>query len=316
MKIVCDLPAPLYRSIVDDPYDAGSSDWTPSSLADPPRIRALLKRHGDDVRVLASKRWWLFMGQLVHSVLERLTLPPGASKEVRLYADLNGYRIGGKYDLYVGAERFRCVDGEDSELDIPPYTIIDFKTLKSYALVFAAKSGGLKDEWKAQLNILAWLARKNDMRVDNIGIIPISLDWDPDKLLDEKDYPPKPSQVLDGNLWGDEEVENYILSRIAAHESFDASTPDHELPLCSPVERWERRAEWVVMKKGADRATKGKLDSEAEAIAYMEAKRLAPPLFSPVFRPGIQKRCRSFCDVARFCDYGRPIIDKLNGVPE
>lgn len=308
MRIIGDLPAPITIAIRNDPYTSGLADWTPSSLNDPARVRALSRRHRDEMVVKASSMWRLFLGQMVHAVMERLELPPNCRKEERLYADWNGHKIGGQFDLYVGEGGLAAGD-LPCDQDILPYTILDFKTLMSYAVVFAQKNGG-KDEWKSQLATLGWLGRKNGMRVDRVQTIPLLLDWKADEALDSPDYPQKPSLILDSQEWDDARVEAFFAEKIARHEACGPDVPDDELPACTPEERWERQPKWAAMKPGRDKAVKLE-DTKEALVSYLERKNMRVSDHELVFRPGKQIRCRSFCNVARFCDFGQQELRKL-----
>ena len=96
-------------------------------------------------------------------------------------------------------------------------------------------------------------------------------------------------------MWSMGEPQDYILKRIAAHDE-QAAKP----PVCTKEERWQRDAEYAVMKRGKKNALKKVNDLDhAEAIAssfgpgyYVEERKVEPV------------RCLDFCSVWQWCDFG------------
>ena len=83
----------------------------------------------------------------------------------------------------------------------------------------------------------------------------------------------------------------------------------NKLPLCSDDERWKKKDSWAVRKKAQKRALRV-LDTEEEAIKYMEWHKNTDSAYMPKytggyeidFRQGEYNRCKgNYCSVADFC---------------
>lgn len=285
MRIVNDgLPIPIYNAICNDPYDAEGSDYTPSSLNTPVRIRALTLRHGADIATPASDRFWAFLGQAIHSVLERTEMGDGQHKEQRLHAEFASKKVSGQFDMY----------------DTTTGTVHDYKCTSAWSFVF--QRGGVKPEWEAQINILAALLRRNGHEPKAGKIIAILRDWMKNKAH-EPDYPSLPAIEVNVPMWTDAETVAFIERRIAEHEAAKSLT-DEQLPLCTSEERWQRPGTWAVMKDGRKSAVKV-CDNEASAHDYLAANGLGIGQYHVVEREGKSVRCAEYCSVVDFCAFGR-----------
>ena len=106
------------------------------------------------------------------------------------------------------------------------------------------------------------------------------------------------------HLWPPEKTAEAMKERVRVHTS---GSP----PLCSPDERWAVPDKWAVM--GPKRALR-LLNSSDEAIKWAYDEGIDEPRIE--HRPGDQwKRCRKYCNVAKFC---KPFMDangELTGGP-
>jgi len=64
------LPQPYFDAVVNDDYDAGESDYTPSSLLRPPYMSALHRQHDHELEIDVADRFFALMGKTAHKVLE------------------------------------------------------------------------------------------------------------------------------------------------------------------------------------------------------------------------------------------------------
>ena len=94
----------------------------------------------------------------------------------------------------------------------------------------------------------------------------------------------------------------YIRSRIALHNAAKLVEKEDDIPVCTEEERWSKPTTWAVLKeKGAKRAVAGGLyQSESEAMSH--ARRINGYVEK---REGEETRCLSFCQVRRWCHFGR-----------
>lgn len=211
------LPQPIFEAITRDPYNSGGANITVTQLIRPPRPVQLMKRHEAKLVEDISGRLWSMYGQLMHALLER-ALPPGQVDyilERRLFAEVNGWRVSGQFDLYERATE----------------TLFDYKFVGAYAIKLALREG--RPEWEQQLNSLAFLARKNGMTVKNLKIIGCARDYS--ERVEAEGL--APIETINFRRWTDEEAEKFVTDRVKLHQDAGA-LPDEKLPECSREERW------------------------------------------------------------------------------
>lgn len=236
-----------------------------TKLIDAPQRRTLYKKYREFVVEDVSERIWSLMGQAVHTVLERAGT--NALVEKRLYADVNGWSVSGQFD----------------RLHVADATMQDWKVCSSY------KAAGDKG-WERQLNCLRWLAHKNDIKVDRLQVVAIFRDWKQSEAKRNPNYPQRNVMVIEVPTWTIEQAEQYITERVAAHRSSEQG----EQIECSEDERWYSGTSFALMKDGGKRAKK--------VAATKEELGEIPPGHSIVERPGLNRRCEGYCEVAPFCE--------------
>jgi hypothetical protein len=265
------LPDPIARAVMNDQYNPGQSDFTVTTLIGPPRIRVLRKRNRDKLTEDVADRLYSLLGQSVHTILERAAVE-GALAEVRLYANVDGLRISGQLDHAVF---------------LPGYGLLqDYKLCSLW-------TDTKKPEWIQQINMLAWLLRANGYDVTKGQIVPIYRDWSKARARREPGYPQHQSQLVDIELWPDEDVLKFVRERIKAHVDAEMG----ELPNCTDEERWYRGEQFAVMKGDNKRATKlFDFRNHAEEFAKTD------PKFRVERRAGENVRCRDYCQVSDHCE--------------
>ncbi len=264
------LPEPIVKAVMNDHYSGGKSDFTATSLLQPPRARALIKANRDEITEDVSDRIWALCGQIGHTILERAGDPNIVER--RFFAKVATFTVSAQADL--------IISGDTAEL-------VDYK----FCSIWTVKEG-IKPEWTAQANIIRFLASEdeNPITINKANIIAIFRDWSKPKAQREKDYPQTQVQVLRVELWPLKKTENFICERIAAH----LGAKDF-LPLCTDEERWKDPPKWAVIKKGNKRAHRV-LDDEIQATRMAALEHM-----DVQFRPGTPKRCQSYCLAAPFC---------------
>jgi hypothetical protein len=267
------LPEAIVSAIKNDPY-RGGGDISVTKLIDSPRIRALMKRHSESVVTDVSERVFSLLGQAVHAILERAH--DSALVEERLYADVDGWKLSGQFD----------------RLHLEDRVLQDYKVCSTY------KAGG-DDSWTRQLNVLRWLAHKNGYEVDRLQIVAIFRDWKKSEAERKPDYPKAPIAVIDVPVWSIEDTSKYINDRVVMHR---ASESDLGNSSCTEDERWYSGTMYALTKDGAKRATK--------VAATREELGEPAKGFSIIERPGVNRRCESYCEVAPFCEQFRKIKEQ------
>lgn len=257
------LPDALVNAVRNDPYQGGG-DISVTKLIDSPQKRTLLKKHGHLVVTDVSERIWSLMGQAVHHVLERAGT--NALVEERLFAEVEGWKLSGQFD------RLHLED----------------KVLQDYKVCSVYKASG-DASWERQLNVLRWLAHKNGYEVDKLQIVAIFRDWKKSEAERKDDYPQRNVMVIDVPVWTLEQTYEYVCERIAQHRRSDEAG-DVE---CSDDERWFSGNNYALLKEGGKRAIR--------IAPSLEELGEVPKGYIVQERPGVNRRCESYCEVAPFC---------------
>jgi hypothetical protein len=257
------LPDAFVNAVLNDPYQGGG-DISATRLIDSPRRRTLHKAHKDSVVEDVSERVWSVMGQAVHAVLERAQT--SALVEERLFAQVSGWSLSGQFD------RMHLAD----------------KTLQDWKVCSVYKYLG-DESWTRQLNVLRWLAHQNGYEVDRLQVVAIFRDWKRAESQRRDDYPKQAIQVIDVPAWPLEDCENYIKNRLSLHQRSEAG----EEIECSEEERWYTGTTYALMKEGGKRAKR--------VVPILSDLGEIPPGHYAQERPGRNRRCEEYCEVAPFC---------------
>ena len=270
-----ELPAPLAAVLKKDAYSRGDASYSATGLLRPPRMAALFDDPNNIMFRDVSQNLWTLFGTAVHAILEDSKHPDFISEE-RLYCSVNGIKLSGAIDV-------QHVQKDGSRV------LQDYKTRKAYGVMN-------NDSDEKQLNIYAYIAHRNDIKVSGLQIINFVKDWSKHDAARRPDYPPQDIFIQDIPLWPIEQTEEFVLERIAAHEEARAGN----LPDCTDEERWLRDDKFAVMKEKRVRAARV-FDSQEEAETFIAAQKDADK-HRIDHRRGTPLRCEQFCDVSDYCD--------------
>jgi hypothetical protein len=176
-----------------------------------------------------------------------------------------------------------------------------------------------KADWKHQLNIYAHLVEKvKKIPVTKMSIVAIIRDWSAREA--QKDgYPQAPIVTIPIKVWYPEAREQFIQSRLTAHSSamFEADT-EGTLPECSSDEMWEKPSTWAIKKEGGVRAKSVHSSVEEANAALAEAEKSAKKneKFAIEIRPGERTRCKSYCQVSKFCSQFQTYLKENQSVDQ
>lgn len=280
------LPAPLVKAVLATRHE---SDDDPnsirvSSVIQPVQIRALMRRHDNEIEEDAADRIFSLMGTLLHDVLEKSAQDfDHCTTEQALTIGVLGWQVTGHYDL--------------TEFTLDGIMLTDWKLTSIYSL---KEDEPVKPEWEAQVNCYAELLRRAGRGVHMAQIVAIGRDWSKSRATREKDYPQKQVLIKPVTLWPSEKVNSYLHARVALHQKADR---EGIWPECNDEERWARPTKWAIMKKGNKKATK-LCDDEEQARRWIrnEIADSQAHLYSLEHRPGESVRCASgYCPVSEFC---------------
>lgn len=276
---IYNLPEPLVQAVMNDKYSPGHSDYTTSQLAGvPARQWALKRRHWLEITEDVSDRIYSLSGQSKHVVLERAAEFCEKYEylaEERFYAKRCGKIIGGQIDLY----------------DKRNQILYDWKETSVYVSYLS-----LKPEWAAQGNINRLLLEENGYPVKEIVNIALYRDWKKSLVGSTEKYPAHQVSKFEIPVWPNEETEEFIARRVAEFEG-----AKKKLPECTDEERWKAPDVWALTKVGGKKALK-LFDTEQEALEHMQIFNIPGEI---TLRPGVNKRCQSYCLALPFCEQAK-----------
>lgn len=291
---IYNLPEPLVQAVMNDKYSPGKSDYTTSQLAGTPARQWALKRtHRSAITEDVSDRIYSLSGQSKHVVLERAAEFCEQYEylaEERFYVERCGKTVGGQIDLY------------DKRQGI----LYDWKETSVYVSYLS-----LKPEWAAQGNINRLLLEANGYPVKQIINIALYRDWKKSLVGSTDKYPTHQVAKFEIPVWPTEETEKFIADRIGEFEQ-----AKKELPLCSDEDRWKADDVYALTKKGNKKATK-LFNTREEAESHVQVFDIKN--HEILFRPGVNKRCESYCVVSQFCSQFKELKelqDAVNGNTE
>lgn len=264
------LPEAIVRAVQNDSYSKGDADFSATELLQPPRVRALKKRHEHEIEEDASDRIWALLGQAVHVICERGNTTDVAEK--RFFAKFDGYTVSAQID----------------SLGLKSGLLTDYKV----STVYKFKPDAEPDpDFVAQLNIQLEILRKNGLDATGLQIVGILRDWSKNKARTERNYPERNVVTQEIPIWSREKTQSFIRMRIALHKAAEI-----ELPECSTDERWAKPDIYAVMK--GKRAISGGLQFSQEAAEKLCQEN---PGTRVELRRGESTRCAFYCAVSEFC---------------
>lgn len=274
------LPEPLVRAVSRHPRENLPDRISVTELIQPPQLRALSRKHDEQLSEDASDRIWSLLGTLLHHALEQNAHGlKNLISEGELSTRVLDWTVVGHYDL--------------SEMLLDGELLTDYKLTSVWAV-----REGIKPEWEAQLNLYAELLRRSARPVSALQLVAIGRDWSLQKARFDSQYPQQQVQVFPVRLWTPDEASEYLEQRVRLHQY--ATRHDKWID-CSEEERWARPTQWALMKKGQKRAVK-----LYDSLAAAERNRGAAHYIQE--RPGESVRCASYCPVSSHC----PQWAKLN----
>lgn len=270
------LPTPIVMAVANDDYDMGDADISATGLIKPVRIYQLEKRYGDNISVDVSDLIWRLVGSNTHYILEQANIQ-NAVQEERMDMEIEGWKISCKPDLYWNR------------------AVYDWKITSVWSVI-----NGVKPEWGSQLNVYAEVLRRYGHTVSVAMVIAIMRDWSKYQVNRSSDYPKTQVKQIPVELWTPGQTTDWIAQRVKEHQEAE-TLADHELPVCTPEERWHKDDSWAVKIKGQKRA-KRVLGSHEEAEAW-GSQHLDGKRWEIEMRPGEDMRCESYCSCNQYCSF-------------
>lgn len=170
--------------------------------------------------------------------------------EQRAFKELDGYKIGGKFDM--------IIDGR----------LFDTKTTSVYSYLLGRKD----DDYAMQGAIYRWL-NPELVTSDHIYIQFIFTDWQKARARNDPNYPQTKALEYPVELPSLKETEDFIRAKLKELEKY-WNAPDEEIPHCTDKELWRSDPVWKYYadaNKTNGRSTKN-FDNKADAHAFMASK--------------------------------------------
>lgn len=295
-------------------YDSGDTDYSVTTLLDPPRVVHLNKRHLHKCDIFVKEQLSSFIGTAVHEYFEQclrkigngqasnLTRDYRYDMEQRLFTTVLGRKVSGKYDLVK-------IDKNDNR------DMTDYKTSSCWKARF-----GNKDDWTAQQNIyrlLYWLKNKHKLRT--IRVVAIYLDWSiANKMRYGKGYPNEKSIEYTLPVWGMKKTMRFLEERVGLMKQYEGHADD-DLPKCTWEDMWCKADKAAVIadnRKNALRILPNEKAAEEWISTYLagdNCKHKVTQLHVEL-RPTVRTRCEHWCPVNRYCNqYHKYLKSKAKG---
>ena len=271
------LPQIIVDAVANDPYDAGDTDYSATTLISPAYQVMLRAKHKEALEEDVADRLWAMYGSAIHTIIERAAGPDDIV-EKRYFSTMADKKISAQIDHYR--------DGH----------ITDWKLTAAYKIK-RALAGDIR-EWEEQLNIQAFLMVRNGLQITSLHVGAMCRDWSKQKYGKEDGYPDQ-IEFIDIKLWDGNQQLDFI------HERIDAM---QQAKPCTQAERWQDDPTYALIKEGAARAVKVEKSVTALAI-YCAGKQLYDNEgmlldgYSMETREAPNRRCEFYCNVNKFCDY-------------
>lgn len=196
--------------------------------------------------------------------------------EQRSMKELNGWKIGGKFDM------------------VAEGVVNDYKSTSVYSWIHDNKTR----DYQLQGSIYRWL-NPDKITDDYIRINFIFTDWQKVNSLSDPNYPKSRLQYKDIPLLSLEETERFISSKLAQLDKY-MNSPEIQIPECSEEELWRSPGKYKYYldpNKTSGRSTKN-FDNQMEANKYWKIDKQGKGIV--IYAPGEVKRCQ-YCSAASIC---------------
>lgn len=284
---------PLFDALQqhDKQYDSGDTDYSVTTLLDPPRVVHLNKRHKHKCQLYVEDLMHSFSGTAMHNYTEQMLLgfdPEGKiyKTEERLPIIIKKRKVSGAYDIVMNME-----------------DLYDMKNTSVWKAIF-----GDRIDWTAQQNMYRYLFfQKHRIELKSLSIIAWFKDWSRRELYrGGKDYPKEPIQWYKLPIWTFDKTIKYMTERVelmAAHED----TKDDDLPECTYKEMWSSPDQVAIKTKRLKRALRvcdSKKAADKWLNDYMQNSRCKDKIkdITYEYRTAERTRCESWCPINKYCN--------------
>lgn len=266
-KQIESMPAPFARALADDKYSKGKCDFSVTQLVSPPQRTYHATQHQPVKDGYAS--FMALLGTAVHAILENyVSTEDNELAEVRNFATIKvldrDVTISGQMDFWAD----NCV--------------YDYK-------VTGGIQDKMKDEHYKQVQMNAWLASRNNIHCEYVGVVYFQRDWKYMQSKVDPTYPKTPFKIFI-HPYDEQEAEKLIYSLTEQHLLASLGQSRN----CTSDEQWAKPDTYAVKKPDSKRARR-LFDSLAEAEEDKKPGEIIEK------RAGEKTFCQSFCGFAHVC---------------
>lgn len=281
---------PLYDAVKQHTkqYDSGDTDYSVTTLQDPPRIVQLERRHGHKVPFDVAGSLASFMGTAIHEYMERMLRAMDPTQQVyrlenRLGRTVLNRKVTGAFDIFLL--------GDDE--------LFDIKTSKTFNFIYNDRK-----HWTAQQNMYRSFIREEwGIELKKLNIMFWGWEWSKYTMMQNKDYPRQQVTTISLPLWSEARVKEYMEERIQMMiDSEDLS--DVNLPHCSDEDMWADDNVYAVKRtdrKNALRLLKDKGKAQEWMNTYQQESGIPVTKLHIETRLGKRKRCEDWCGINKWC---------------
>jgi len=280
---------PLYDAIKQHTkqYDSGDTDYSVTTLQDPPRIVQLERRHGHKVPFTVEGSLASFMGTAIHEYMEKMLIagyPDIYKLEERLGRTVLNRKTTGAYDIFMTAEN----------------ELFDIKTSKTYNYLYNDRK-----HWTAQQNMYrSFIREKHGIKLKKLNIIFWGWEWSKYTMMQNKGYPRQQVVLINLPLWSDTRVHDYMEERVQMMIDSE-SLSDVDLPLCSREDMWADDDVFAVHHRDKKKALRlqPSYDTAKDWMNnYQQESQIPISKLYVDTRPGKRKRCEDWCGINNYCN--------------
>lgn len=328
------LPETILEAVKFDTHRS-PGDISVTQIIDAPQIRILKKMHKVDEDV--SERVWALMGTAIHHILERANMkdvkanamnmtaellrqeaqvlsalpdsvkesevivkaaewlekytkkhhPATESKyifEKTLVVEVDGMTISGTFDLYNKETK----------------TLHDYKLCSIFSYIYPES----RKKWNAQINVYAYMLRRQGIKVEKASVIAMFRDWSSHKARLNADHPQRNILEIPVELHPDKLVYEYLQRRVLLHRQAEAGN----IIECDGKDRWAKADIWAVNTDATKKALK-LFQSELEARTFVITNKSKYYNLYVTHRKGDNARCDSFCPVRDVCPQRKKMLE-------
>jgi hypothetical protein len=268
-------------------YDSGDTDYSVTTLQDPPRIVQLEKRHGHKAPFDVQSNLASFMGTAIHEYFERMLQkehPDLYKTEVRYERMVFNRKVSGAFDLMMAEEE-----------------LFDIKTTKPHNYYFNDRK-----HWTAQQNIYRSLIFEHTgVKLRKLNIIFWGWVWSKFDMMKNRRYPRQQVVNISLPVWSIDRTNEYIENRVQT--MIDSETmSDVDLPYCTSEDYWGDPDVFAVHRtdrKNALRLIKTtRKDAQDWMNTYQQESEVPVTKLYIENRPGKRKRCEDWCGINNYCN--------------